>query len=231
MPITAPSAAHRWPQPVLDHDRLSEMLFCCCILGSRVFVQEGDARWSGVARPHLPIPATTEPVLSARPSILVLTGGPEFFARLTWIKLRRLCLVRGRENVPRITFVKLAPGTAFVGFPTSFTPPQILGGVKLRRGDIVVHSLGGQTSGASRWGFIAVAQEDLAFYGRPLIGVNLVPPPAMSNLRSPSAAPARLSLLHAQACRVAEAKPEIIVHREVERALEDDLPQRAPSAA
>src|ERR1700687_751095 len=85
---------------------------------------------------------------------LVLTGGGEFKARLTWVELRRLRLFHARESAARIAFVKWAPGAVFVAFPTSFSPPQIWGGEKLSPGDIVLHSLGDsihqRTSGDSQ---------------------------------------------------------------------------------
>ena len=158
---------------------------------------------------------------------LVLTGRGEFKARLTWVKLRRLSLVRCQENVPRIAFLALAPGPVVVAFPTSLNPPQIWGGTKLGFGDIVLHSLGEhihqRTSGDSQWGFISLAPADLAAYGSALARVDLTPPPFARILRPPSVAAAHLLHLHAQACRLAETKPDMIAHREVVRALEQDL--------
>jgi len=158
---------------------------------------------------------------------LLLTGGGEFKARLTWVKLRHLRLSRGRENFPRISFVKLTEDMTLVAFPTSFQPPQIWGGVKLRRGDIVICGLDAgfhqRTSGASQWGFISLTPKDLATYGRALLGVDLVPPPAAQIRRPSSVAAAQLLRLHAQACRLAETKPSLIPHREVARAVEQDL--------
>jgi AraC-like DNA-binding protein len=56
-----------------------------------------------------------------------------------------------------------------------------------------------------------------------LAGVDLTPPPFARILRPPSVAAAHLLHLHAQACRLVETKPEIIAHRQVARALEQDL--------
>jgi AraC-like DNA-binding protein len=158
---------------------------------------------------------------------LALTGSGEFKARLTWINLRGLRLVRSRETLPRISFVKFAPGTVVVAFPTSFDPPQIWGGAKLVRGAFIFHSVGERvhqrTSGASQWGFISLAAKDLAACGRILTGIDLVAPAGARLLRTPSVAGANLSRLFAQACRLAETKPDIFMHRESARALEHDL--------
>lgn len=157
----------------------------------------------------------------------VLTGCGDFKARLTWVKLRHLSLVRRQDNVPRIAFVTLPPKLVVVAFPTGLDPPQIWGGSKLGVGDIMLHSLGERihqrTSGDSQWGFISLAPEELAAYGSALAGADLTPPPFARILRPPPVAAAHLLHLHAQACRLAETKPEIIAHRQVARALEQDL--------
>jgi len=158
---------------------------------------------------------------------LVLTGDGEFEGQLTWINLPRLRLVRGRENVSRIAFVTVVPGTVLVAFPTSRSPPQIWGGVTLGPRDIVLLGRGQhihqRTSGASQWGFISLAPEVLADYSRVLTGTAIVAPPAARILRPPSRAAVHFSRLHAQAGRLAETKPKLIAHREVVRAMEHDL--------
>jgi AraC-like DNA-binding protein len=158
---------------------------------------------------------------------LVLTGGGDFRARLTWAELRVLRLLRCRETVARINFVTSAPGLVVVAFPTNFKSPQMWDGVRLGPRDMVVlcHGEGvhQRTSGACQWGSVVLAAADLAAYGRALTGMDLVLPPTTGILRPPSAVAACLLRLHARACRLAGAKPEIIVHREVVRALEHEL--------
>jgi AraC-like DNA-binding protein len=158
---------------------------------------------------------------------LVVTGPGDFKAHLTWVKLRRLRLIRCRENVPHIAFVRLAQGQVFVTFPTHHDPAPIWSGAKMRSGGIVLHSLGErihrQTSGESRWGFISLAPDHLAAHSRALSGVDLIIPVAARILRPPPVATTYLLRLHAKACRLAETKPDMIAHREVARALEQDL--------
>jgi AraC-like DNA-binding protein len=52
---------------------------------------------------------------------------------------------------------------------------------------------------------------------------NFVPPSVGRVLRPPTCMAAHLRRLHAEACQLAEKKPDIIAHREVARALEHDL--------
>ena len=158
---------------------------------------------------------------------VVITGPGDFRARLTWVELRRLRLLRSRENVSRVAFVSLAAGRVFVAFPTLLDPAPVWGGVKLRAGNIVLHGLGErshqQSSGETHWGLISLARDDLATYCRALSGVDLIVPAAARILRPPPMAAASLLRLHGKACRLAETKPDMIAHREVARALEQDL--------
>jgi AraC-like DNA-binding protein len=158
---------------------------------------------------------------------LVFTRWGEFKARLTWVELHRLHLLRSDEGLPRIAYVSLAPERVFIGFPSHHDPPQIWGGVELTPSDIVLHARGERlhqrTSAASRWGLVSVLPAQLAGFGKALIGVDLVVPPVAKILRPPTLAKAQLLRLHAQACRLAETKPEVIAHREVARALEHDM--------
>jgi AraC-like DNA-binding protein len=151
----------------------------------------------------------------------------EFRARLSWVEFRHLHLLRSQESLPRIAYVALAPERVFITFPTQPDPPPIWGGVKLGSGDILLHGRGERmhqrTSAASRWGSVSLAPEHLAAYGKTLAGLDLVAPPVGRVLRPPKLAKAQLLRLHAQACRLAETKAEIIAHREVNRALEQDL--------
>jgi AraC-like DNA-binding protein len=154
---------------------------------------------------------------------LVLTGGGNFDGRLTWINLRRLRLVRGRETVPLIAFVEVAPEAVLIAFPTSREPSQTWGGVNLRPGDIVLlgprERIHRRASKAGSWSFISLAREDFAAHA----GMDLISPKAAKILHPPPGAVAHLSRLHSQACRLAETKSELVTHQEVMRTVEHGL--------
>jgi AraC-like DNA-binding protein len=158
---------------------------------------------------------------------VVVTGRGEFRARVTWVNFRRMRLLRCRDNVPHIAFVALAPGRIFVAFPTHHDPAPIWNGVKLGPRDIVLHGLGERiyqrTGAASRWGFISLAPSDLAASCRALAGIDLIIPDAAKILRPSAVAASSLLRLHGKACRLAETRPDMIAHREVARALEQEL--------
>jgi AraC-like DNA-binding protein len=157
---------------------------------------------------------------------LFLTVSGDFRARLTRVELPHLRLLYIREERPRIAYVSLAGKLVFVTFAAQSGPPLLWGGVELRPGDVVFHSQGEhmhqRTSGACHWASISQTPEHFAGCGKALTGDNLVPPAGQVLRLSPSAV-ASLRQLHADACRLAEKKPELIAHPEVARALEQDL--------
>jgi AraC-like DNA-binding protein len=151
----------------------------------------------------------------------------DFEARLTWVELRHLRLLRGQENLPRVAHISLPLDSVFIALPIVNDPPLICDGVEVLSGDIVFHSLGGhmhqRTRGPSQWSFIALAPEYFAAWGRTLTGFDLVPPSVARILRPSRLDAAHLSRLHAAACRLVETNPEMIAHQQVARAIEQDL--------
>src|SRR5713226_7707338 len=158
---------------------------------------------------------------------LIVTGGRDFNARLTWLNLRRLHVLRASENLPRIAFISLSPAQVFVSFPTSAGPPLTYGGLGLQFGDVVFHSRGERmhqrTNGESQWGLISLPPEQLVACGKALTGLKITSPPAGRALRPSRRAAVRLLRLHSKACRLAETKHELIANPEVARALEQEF--------
>lgn len=158
---------------------------------------------------------------------LVFARKTNFEARLTWVRLRHLHLLRTQENSPRVASIALAPDRVTIAFPTGHEPLQIFEGIELQPGDIVcpargehVHQL---TRGPSESGFISLSPEHLAACGKALTGFELVTPSITQILRPGRRDAVHLLRLHAKACRLAETKPKLLAHPEVARALEQDL--------
>ena len=158
---------------------------------------------------------------------LIVTGGGDFKARLTWLNLRRLYLLRGRENLPRIAYIALSPARVFVSFPTGAGPSLTYGGLGLQFGDVVFHSRGERmhqrTSGESQWGLISLPPEQLAACGKALTGLRIASPPVGRVLRPSRSDAVRLLRLYSRACRLAETRHKLIANPEVARALEQEL--------
>jgi|SRR6188508_229283 len=157
---------------------------------------------------------------------LVLAGGVDFAARVSWLDMPCLRLLAIEEKVPREASLSLPPSPLFVSFPLADRPSLVWNGSRLRRGDLVLHASEDRfqqsTTGAVRWGLISIAPKDLAHYGRTLLGAELSP--GVTRLLHPTARSASdLLRLHAQAGRLARAKPELLGRPEVVRALEQEL--------
>jgi AraC-like DNA-binding protein len=165
---------------------------------------------------------------AARVNIIV-TGGGDFNARLTWLNLDHLYLLHSRENLPRIGFFSLSPAQAFVSFPTKAAMPLTYGAFGLQYGDVVFHSRGERVhqriSGESRWGLISLSHEQLAASTKALTGTKIMSPPEGRVLRPSRSIASRFLRLHSKVCRLVETKLELIANPEVARALEQELLQ------
>jgi len=158
---------------------------------------------------------------------LIVTGGGDFKARLTWLNLRRFHVLRGCENLPRIAFISLLPAQVFVSFPANAGAPLTYDGFGLKFGDVVFHSRGERmhqrTSGESQWGLISLPPEQLAACGKALTGLRIASPPVGRVLRPSRSDAVRLLRLYSRACRLAETRHKLIANPEVARALEQEL--------
>src|SRR5258708_1469979 len=156
---------------------------------------------------------------------LVLTGGGAFKARVTWARMRDVTLVLVEEMAPGISYISLAPALAHLAFPLRGEP--VWNGMRPRRGDFLLQD-GGQhqhqlTNGSTRWGLISIRSKVLATQGKNLLGTSLAPVLGTQFARPSKTTAGNLLRLHAQACRLAAAKPDLMAHREVARAIEQDL--------
>src|SRR5262249_27958556 len=139
-------------------------------------------------------------------------------------EIRRLRLGRIEENLPRIAFVTLGPRPIFLSFATPHCARVLeLSRVEMRSGLIVLHSCGerpNQRTGVRlTWGWISLLPKDLAYYGRVLARAKLMAPRSTQFLRPPLGFVGELLHLHRGACRFAKTNPDMIVHKEVTRAL------------
>jgi AraC-like DNA-binding protein len=164
----------------------------------------------------------------AQIDVIIVPRG-QFRARLTWAELHHLQVLRCEEDSPRVAYVQLAPGLAFVTFPAGSEPLTVWRGREMRAGDIMLHSRGERlhqaTPGPSVWNVIAMDPAQLERYGRALSEKPFPSPPEGQALQPFPHLAARLRRLHTQVCRLAETKPKILSHSEVARAIEQSLIQ------
>jgi AraC-like DNA-binding protein len=158
---------------------------------------------------------------------LVVTGSGQFDGCLTWAQLPHIDLLYAQEALPRVAYVSLQPPSLFVTFLTHPEPVLLLNGVALQPGEIAFHTGGERfhqrTTGAARWGLLAIAPRFASIYMAALAGRHFRIPSGGRLFRPPSADATRFFRLHARACRLVEARPACIGHSEVARALEREL--------
>jgi AraC-like DNA-binding protein len=158
---------------------------------------------------------------------LLITGRGQFRARLTQVKLHRLRLSAAEEQLARIAFVTVPADLILVSLPIDGRPAPVWGGIGMRASEIMTLGPGqrihARTDGPSRSGSIWLPAQDLARYGRALIGATFAVPSAARSWRSLSAAGRELRQLHRAGTRMAESRPETLVGAEAAHGLEQQL--------
>ncbi len=156
---------------------------------------------------------------------LVLTSSEAFKARVTWLELRRLTLVLIEEATPHIAFLSVDPAQIVISFP--LRGESVWNGVRLRRGDFMMHGAGGhvhqRAEGRVQWGLIALSARNLTTFGRTLLGHSLTLPRSVQFQRPRSKPASDLLSLHARACRLSVTDPDLMAHREVVRSVQQEL--------
>src|SRR4051794_6808338 len=150
---------------------------------------------------------------------LLVLDPHEFHARLTWIELPSLNLLRAQESSPRLAYATLPADRVFVMFPLQADSSLICAGSTLEFGNIGLHAPGERfhqrTTSAISWGSISLSVASLLAFGRAITGQDLPVPHQGQLLRPRSADYRRLLHLHAQAGRIAETHLNRLTNKEV----------------
>ncbi len=160
---------------------------------------------------------------------LLVTGPGAFRARLTQVALHRLRLSAAEEQLSRIAFIAVPADLILVSLPIGSQPAPIWGGIRMRAGEIITLGPGqrihARTDGPSRWGSIWLPAQDLARYGRAMIGATFSVPYNARSWRSPSAAGRQLLQLHRAGTSMPVLRPGTLVGAEAAHGLEQQLIQ------
>lgn len=158
---------------------------------------------------------------------LVMVRPYKFKARLTWIQLPNLRVVRAREQVQRIAYVSLPPEQIFVSFSTQRTSPIVYNGSALRFGDLVLHGNGEtfhhRTTAPAEWGSLSLSPVTLAEFSHAIAGSVFKPPPSGQVLTPSRRDTQQFLRAYTRGMRIAERDLDRIRHPEVARALDQDL--------
>src|SRR6516162_6037165 len=159
----------------------------------------------------------------------VIVPRGRFGASLTCAELHHLRVLRCEEESPRLAYLQLAPGLAFVTFPADSGTFPVWRGREMQAGEIMIHGRGERlhqsTTGPAVWNVIAMDPAQLERYGRAFSGTPFSLPAEGRTLQPSRRLATGLGRLHARTCRLAETKPKILSHCEVARAIEQGLIQ------
>jgi AraC-like DNA-binding protein len=157
----------------------------------------------------------------------VVAGSGRFDSHIRWAQLSHIGLLCAEESLSRTAYVSLQPPSLFVTFVTDPEAALLLNGVVLQPGEIAFHPSGERfyqrTTGATRWGLLAIAPQFASIHAAALTGGRFQLPKAGRVFRPRSADATRFFRLHARIGRLVEARPASIGHPEVARALEQEL--------
>jgi AraC-like DNA-binding protein len=159
---------------------------------------------------------------------VVVTRRGQFQAKLTRIELHRVCVVSGWQSLASVAHIAVQTNlNALFFLADSQQAATTLGGIEFRPGDIASAALGGEYHhrgvGNARWGSISLEPEDLAAFGRALVGREVRLPAVTQILRPSPVLVSQLLSLQKAANDLATNAPDILAHPAVAKAIEQAL--------
>jgi AraC-like DNA-binding protein len=158
---------------------------------------------------------------------LVVPEPRAFQARLTWLDLPNLHVLRAQESSGRVGILRPPADRVFIGFPTRPGSALVVDGAEMGFGKAVMHApnetIYHRTTSACEWGAVSLTPASLRTFGRIIVGQELQPPTTGQILHLATKPRQRLLSLHRQAARLAETHLTRVIHPEVAHALEQDL--------
>jgi AraC-like DNA-binding protein len=158
---------------------------------------------------------------------VLITSPGDFSAQLTRIDMRRLWMQRGAETLPRVVRTSLSPSRRGIFFLTHGQHLMVSGRKQMSQGEILFFSPGSEhyqrSQAAVGWGAMSLSPDDLVAAGQAIVGRDVVAPASDRLVRPPPHLMTRLLGLHEAAGRLAATVPDILVHPEVAKAMEQEL--------
>jgi AraC-like DNA-binding protein len=159
---------------------------------------------------------------------LVVTGRGRFEAELTQIKLGSLWMQRGHFSLPAVAHSRIPKDRRmfFLQFD-SHQMPILHSGIEVAPSEIICYPLGSEhhyrTSASYHCGGMSLAQDDFAAYEGALVGQQQLAPSTMRVVRPQPALMSRLLTVHKAITDLAATAPDILLHPEVGKAIEQEL--------
>ena len=159
--------------------------------------------------------------------VLVTTPG-RYRSAVTRVDLHRLWMQRNETSLPQVAHVADTTGRCAIGFvadPEDPTPyrngDELLPNVMIVSSTIGDHHF--RMPAASQIASMSLSPVDLAAASIALNGCELIAPAVTRHVRIPEPSMVRLRRLHDATCHLAAYTPDILVHPEVAKAMEEAL--------
>jgi AraC-like DNA-binding protein len=159
---------------------------------------------------------------------VVVTGRGRYDASLTLIKLDSLWMQRGEFSLPAVMHSRIPAHRRmfFLQFDAG-QAPILHSGTEVAPDEIVCYPLGSEhhyrTTASYRCGGMSLTQEDFAAYEKALIGRAEPAPSAIRVVRPQPHLMSRLLKLHKAVTDLVATAPDVVLHPEVGRAIEQEL--------
>ncbi|MDE5451395.1 helix-turn-helix domain-containing protein [Bradyrhizobium sp. CSA112] len=158
---------------------------------------------------------------------LLPTTRGAFRGKLVQAKLNKIWMTRGQENLPRVLIRSTTADRATIAFHTDCNQPRMHHcGADVAHDALIVNNssvMHRRTYGASRWGSMSLAPEELASASRVICGHELDVSQVAPLVHPGSALMGRLLDLHRQLGGLVEESDEKLANVEVVRAIDDEL--------
>lgn len=176
----------------------------------------------------LPEPEQYQRAVRGSDSQVFVTERGTFAATLTRIDFHHLWMQRAHLTLPTVVHSAIhKQRSAIVFLADAKQAPMLNTGVEVSPGDIVRYSSGSEHHLRTQSGYqccaMSLTPEDLAAFGRTLVGQELKTPKANSVVRPSPARMSRLQNLHRAASDLAATAPDMLAHPEVAKAMEQEL--------
>jgi AraC-like DNA-binding protein len=161
---------------------------------------------------------------------VVPTARGDFRAELTRVDFHRLWMQRFAESAPVVKHIAMHRQRSVIVFLTQSDQPEIHhGGMDVSADDIAVYgsaaSVHHRTAAPCRFGSMSLTPDDLAQTSYALVGREMTAPVDTYRMRPEPSHLAHLRRLHSAAGRLAATSPEVLMHPEAARSLEEALTQ------
>ena len=173
-------------------------------------------------------PAEFESSVRGADAKIFVTGQGQYRSEHARIDLHCLWMQRFRQSLPTAAYIALHKNRAPIALLAAENqPPFVHSGIQVGPGDIVASSIGDEhhvsIPADCIFSAASLTPEDLAKWGKALVGYELTPPRVTRVFRPAAHCASHLQSLHNSAANLAASAPDVLSHPEIAKAIEQGL--------